>query len=83
LKAFEKEIQKKEEYKYYSSKDIIRDFKRHRYYEKIICTSKDGEVLEFKSQAECGRYFNCDRTNISKALKTNYKLMRKYTVSFK
>jgi len=83
LKKLEKIVQQAPEYKYYSSRDIVRDFSSYRNYEKIVCTSSDGEVLEFTSQAECGRYFKCDRSNVGKALKINYKLLKKYTVTFK
>lgn len=83
LKKLEKITQQTPDYKHYSNRDMVRDFSRYREYEKIICSSDDGEILEFKSQAECGRYFKCDRTNVGKALKNNYKLLKKYTVSFK
>ena len=81
LKEFEKEVQKKKDYKFYSSRERARNTLRYREYTKVICTSDDGEKLMFESQAECGKHFGCGRDNVAKALSGGYKLKRKYTVS--
>ena len=67
----------------YAQRDLNRDCSRKRDYTKIICTSVDGtEIMEFESQAECGRYFNCHRTNVTRALRGEYNLKRKWKVSY-
>ena len=73
-----------ENYYRYSKRDLNRDKTRKREYSKIICTSVDSdEVLEFETQADCGRYFNCDRTNVTRALRGEYNLKRKWKVTYK
>lgn len=84
LREIEKKLQMNDECEKYTSKDFNRDTTRKRNYTKIICKSiKTGEILEFTSQAECGRYFNCHRTNVIRALRGEYKLKREYKVSYR
>jgi hypothetical protein len=82
LREKEDEIRVEPEFHRYGSKDVDRDFSRKREYTKIVCTSICGtERLEFKSQAECGRHFNCGRTNVTRALRGEYNLRKKYIVT--
>lgn len=68
----------------YAEKDLNRDHTQKRNYTKIICTSiNTSEVLEFETQAECGRYFNCHRSNVIRALRGEYNLKRKWIVTYK
>lgn len=84
LREMEKELHTNEECERYTSKDLNRDTTRKRMYTKIICKSiKTGEILEFESQADCGRYFNCHRTNVIRALRGEYNLKREYKVSYR
>jgi hypothetical protein len=72
-----------EDYSRYSERDLYRDLSRKREYTKIVCTSiNDNKVLVFKSQAECGRHFNCHRTNVTRALRGEYNLKRKWKVTY-
>lgn len=71
------------DYRRYAERDLNRDFSRKREYSKIICTSiNSDEVLEFESQADCGRHFNCHRTNVTRALRGEYNLKRKWKVTY-
>jgi hypothetical protein len=81
LFAMEKEIQKGAAYEKYTNKDIVRDRTRKRIYNKIICVNGD-EVLEFPTPIACAKFFNCDRTNVLRAIKGEYKLKRKFKVTF-
>jgi hypothetical protein len=72
-----------EEYYEYAKRDLNRDTSRKVEYSKIICTSLDGkERLEFKTQAECGRHFDCHRTNVKRALRGEYNLKKKWRVTY-
>ena len=71
------------EYHEYAQRDLNRDTSRKREYTKIVCTSLDGtERLEFASQAECGRHFDCHRTNVTRALRGEYNLKHKWKVTY-
>lgn len=83
LKNEETRLRLEDDYYRYAERDLNRDKSRKREYTKIICTSiNSDEVLEFKSGAECGRYFNCDRTNVTRALRGEYNLKRKWVVTY-
>ena len=81
LLTLEKEIQKDDAYKKYANKDVVRDTTRKRSYNKVICTNGD-EVLEFPTPIACAIFFNCHRTNVLRAIRGEYKLKRKYIVTF-
>ena len=78
----EKLLQNQKDFKYYNERNAKKDTTKKHSLKKICLTDAQGIKQYFKSPIEVAKIFKCHRSNVTKAIKGQYLLKRKYKVEY-